>query len=226
MCIKDYYNQIYHFEQDARRPDFRRMENFLSGLKIKPGSRYLDIGCGVGGALAVAKDEGAECYGVDLSLTALTTAQKVMSKQIRLVLCEGEHLPFKEKVFDYISAIGSLEHFKEPRVGLEEIKRVCLPSAHVCLGVPNSYGVLNKLKIYRGSEQPQEMLATLSEWARYIEGSGFKIVSMGSDRGPHILKDKKPHKILARLLLRFTNYLPLSLAYQFIFICEKPDVFS
>ena len=64
--IKDYYNQIYHFEQDARRLDFKRMENFLSGLKIKPGGKYLDVGCGAGLALAVAKAKGAECYGVIL----------------------------------------------------------------------------------------------------------------------------------------------------------------
>lgn len=221
---RDYYNRLYHFKQDARLLDFKRMKNFLSGLKIKPGSRYLDIGCGVGGALAVAKAKGAECYGMDISLTALSTAKGLVSKEIDLVLGEGEYLPFKDEVFDYVSVIGSLEHFRDPKAGLEEIKRVCLPSARVCLAVPNSYGILNKLGIYRGTNQPQEILATLSEWVRYIKESGYKTISIGSDRGPQILKNKKPHKIVERLLLRFTKCLPLSFAYVFIFICEKKSI--
>jgi len=219
--IRDYYNRVYHFEQDARLLDFKRMENFLSGFKIKPGSKYLDVGCGVGLALAVGKIKGAECYGTDLSFTALTMAKKLMSQEVNLVLSEGERLPFKSQKFGYVSVIGSLEHFKNPKAGLEEIRRVCSPGAHVCLVVPNSYGILNKLKLYQGTEQLQEMLATLKEWTKYIERGGFKIIFIESDRGPDIFKDKKPHKILERFLLRFTKCLPLSFAYQFIFICEK-----
>lgn len=218
---RDYYDQIYHFEQDTKQPDFKRIENFLARLEIYSGSRYLDVGCGVGHAMAVAKIKGAECYGTDLSLTALTMAKKLISQEVNLVLSEGERLPFKKQKFDYVSAIGSLEHFRNPKAGLEEIRRVCSPCARICLVVPNSYGIFNKLNIYHGTEQPQEMLATLKEWVKYIEREGFKIIFIESDRGPDIFKDKKPHKILERFLLRFTKCLPLSFAYQFIFICEK-----
>ncbi|GAH42572.1 unnamed protein product, partial [marine sediment metagenome] len=87
--------------------------------------------------------------------------------------------------------------------------------------VPNSYWVLNKLKLYKGTEQPQEMLATMGEWARFIQKHNLDVEEIRKDIGPKILKNKKPIGVLKRLILKFTIALPTLFAYQFIFICRR-----
>lgn len=50
-------------------------ERLLDRADVGPGTRLLDVGCGAGEALAVARERGAEVVGVDPSATANRTVR-------------------------------------------------------------------------------------------------------------------------------------------------------
>jgi ubiquinone/menaquinone biosynthesis C-methylase UbiE len=86
-------------------------------LKLKPGDRMLDLGCGQGQTLVhiLKKLKNGKAYGFDLSENLLAVAEKYLSKYIvngKLELIKGnatEKLPFKDKFFDKIVCHNVLE---------------------------------------------------------------------------------------------------------------------
>ncbi|MFK7793644.1 MAG: class I SAM-dependent methyltransferase [Devosiaceae bacterium] len=88
-------------------------------LRLKPGERMLDIGCGWGGLICHAvQNYGVEAHGVTLSEEQLAFAQ---AKVERLGIADKVTLHLKdyrdmEGAFDKISSVGMYEH-----IGLDNI---------------------------------------------------------------------------------------------------------
>ena len=218
---REFYEQEYHYDEDVEVIDQKRLQRFFKHVDFSRIHIFLDVGCGVGWALRYCFDKTIKCVGFDISEKAIYLSKNILHQRITTLVADGEKLPFKDGTFDLISSLGTIEHFSSPTKGLEEIKRVTKKGGQILLVVPNSYWVLNKVKLYKGTEQPQEMLATLGEWARFIQKYNLDIKDIRKDIGPKILKNKKPIGVLKRLLLKFTITLPVLFAYQFIFICRR-----
>ena len=218
--IRTFYEQHYHYEEDITVIDKRRMSHFFKSVNLKSVHNYLDIGSGVGLALQYCYERGLNCYGFDISERAIRLSRTVIHPDIKMVVADGERLPFKDESFELVSCLGTLEHFLHPIQGLKEIVRVTKKGGQVLIVVPNSYWLLNKLSLYKGTEQPQETLLTLPQWAKFFQPY-LKIKNIDKDIGPKILKNRNIIGIIKRLLLKFTIALPVSFAYQFIFVCIK-----
>lgn len=218
---REFYEKEYHYDEDVTIIDDKRIIHFFKYVKFCEENRFLDIGCGVGWALKYCFNRGMQCFGFDISNRAIELARNILSPHITLLVADGERLPFVDESFDLVSSLGTLEHFSSPAKGLKEIMRITKLGGQVLLVVPNSYWILSKLKIYKGTEQPHEMIATLSEWGRFIQEHNLKVNKISKDLGPKILKNRNPIGILKRLLLKCTLLLPKSFTYQFIFICKK-----
>ena len=66
------------------------IQNFVSKIRLSPGMRVLDIGCGTGGsAFYMAKNFGVEVLGVDLSQNMLDIANdhkiKLFNEKVDLI---------------------------------------------------------------------------------------------------------------------------------------------
>lgn len=218
---REYYEKEYHYDEDLAVIDEKRIARFFRSVRFITGNRVLDIGCGVGWALQYCFQKGLQCVGFDISERAIRLAKSILGDNISALVADGEHLPFASSSFDIVSSLGTIEHFSSPTRGLGEISSISKEGSQILLVVPNSYWLLNKTKFYTGTEQPQEMLATIGQWARLFRRHGLIVQSIGKDIGPRVLKNKHPLGILKRAVLKITIALPVSLAYQFVFVCRK-----
>ena len=87
----------------AGGPDATR--HLLDRLDVGPGTRLLDVGCGIGGGSRMAAMTGAEVTGVDLSPafveTATTLTERVgLAARARFVTTPGEAMPLPDDSFD------------------------------------------------------------------------------------------------------------------------------
>ncbi|MGB7055560.1 MAG: class I SAM-dependent methyltransferase [bacterium] len=218
---REFYERAYHYEEDIIVPDTKRIVRFFKDIHLRKNHKFLDIGCGAGTALSYCAQRGLQCFGFDISARAIKLSRLSKIGNIDTLVADGERLPYQSAFFDMVSSLGSIEHFSSVERGLRETTRVTKKGGHVLLVVPNSFWILNKLQLYKGTEQPQEMLATIGEWARLFSQYGLIVQKVGKDIGPRMLKNRHPLGIIKRTLLKITLALPTVFAYQFIFVCRK-----
>ena len=82
-------------------------------LRLKPGDRLLDVGCGWGGMVRYAARRGVTAIGVTLSTEQTSWAQQAIADEGLGDLAEvryGDYRDITETGFDAVSSIGLLEH--------------------------------------------------------------------------------------------------------------------
>jgi cyclopropane-fatty-acyl-phospholipid synthase len=82
-------------------------------LRLKPGDRLLDVGCGWGGMVRYAAKHGVKTIGVTLSAEQAAWGQKAVAEQGLGDLAEIRHSDYRdvrEGQFDAVSSIGLTEH--------------------------------------------------------------------------------------------------------------------
>ncbi|MFH1753515.1 MAG: class I SAM-dependent methyltransferase [Candidatus Omnitrophota bacterium] len=190
----------------------------LELLRPTPKTRLLDIGCSQGYLLAEADKAGLLTYGVDISQEAVNMARE-NSPNSHIVCDDAHSLQWKDEYFDYITNIGSLEHFKDPDTCLAEMKRVLKWGGKACIMLPNQHyyrHVINKVvwKKDPTSYQSIERFASLAEWREMLD-----------DNGLIVEKVYKYNKFNRNKFLIFVRSLviPVVLSHHFVFICRRDD---
>lgn len=209
---REYYEASYHFDEDVERPNFERLWRAMRPLEPLSGTAFLDLGCGVGWAnrLALTRGAAALAVGLDFSGRALIMAQRA-TPAASWVQGDGTALPFANATFDRVFSFGSVEHFPDIRSGLRELHRALRADGRAAVVVPN---------FWVRTDQPLEFRATRGGWTRLMTDAGFRVTAVGTDSGPSIFKNRKPLRILLRLIVRLVSFVP-PLRYQFVFVLEK-----
>src|SRR5687768_16930425 len=137
---REFYDSQYHYEEDAARPDEKRIWRALRHLQPLRGLALFDLGCGAGWAarMALKNAHAARVAGLDFSITGLKHARQ-HTPQILWIQGDGTALPLADESFDRLFCNGALEHFPDIRRGIGEIVRVLKPGARAVAIVPNFY---------------------------------------------------------------------------------------
>jgi SAM-dependent methyltransferase len=112
-----------------------------------PGRRVLDLGCR-DGALTHAYASGNETVGVDADREALAAAEKLGIETRWADL--DEPLPFEGESFDVVVAGELLEHLRDPRRVVADVRRVLRPGGTFVASVPNAYRLKNRVRFALG----------------------------------------------------------------------------
>lgn len=226
--VRSWYNRRYaSLGLDSMRP-FEAYPPILDLLEARPGATLLDVSCGSGFLLRAARERGLSAYGVDLSDAAVQLVHQT-SPQIPVAVCAGEDLCIRDASCDYVTCLGSLEHFLDVGRGLREMLRVAKPGAQFCIMVPNRDFAGWKLLGHQGTAQQDinERLLSLDEWRRTFEKHGLSVRRVVSDRWHAVKWRSSPrrrspwHAAKGALLEAAWSLLPLSWEYQFIFLLER-----
>ncbi|WP_037372070.1 SAM-dependent methyltransferase [Salipiger mucosus] len=115
------YSCAYFADRDAtlEQAQSAKKAHIARKLRIEPGQRVLDIGCGWGGmALTLARDFGAQVIGVTLSENQLATARRRAEEAGLADKCEFRLMDYRllEERFDRIVSVGMLEHVGYPHL--------------------------------------------------------------------------------------------------------------
>jgi ubiquinone/menaquinone biosynthesis C-methylase UbiE len=106
------------------------------GTELAPGTRLLEVGCGVGAVLAVLGQEypGLRLFGVDIEPQQLGFARRHLAGagvEATLAQADALALPFDDGSFDHVWMMWFLEHLADPVAALREARRVLVPSGAV-----------------------------------------------------------------------------------------------
>lgn len=89
--------------------------------------RVLDLGCGSGDYLDVLAGRPVAYSGIDFSANMIQSAREradALGIKADLRIGDVENLPYSDKTFDLVLAIGLIEYFDHPDALLREIRRV------------------------------------------------------------------------------------------------------
>lgn len=179
---KDYYKIYEKIAQDQEKFFRNRFETVLKGI---PTGKVLDVGCGTGGFLKVAKDLGWDVYGVEVS----SLAAHASIDKLGIGITEGtvEEANYPNEYFDLVNMSHVLEHMPNPLKTLKEIKRITKPPGYLLIEVPNekNFKIRNfllNLFLHSGTGEkfaPRNYhlyLFTKDTLASLIDKSGFKLL--------------------------------------------------
>jgi len=180
--LEQYYGPEY-FQQNADKflrfplpPEVAlRFGRYVKALKgVCPAGRVLDVGCGTGRFLWVAREAGYEVQGVELAAYAAELGRE----RLGLPIATGRLEAFEaSRPFDAITMWDFLEHTSDPLAILQAAHARLVDGGHLCLTVPHvgSWWARLSGKRWVGFDKASEHLFyfTRTSLRRLLERAGF-----------------------------------------------------
>ena len=181
--------------EDLDQAQQAKLRHLCRKLRLKPGDRLLDVGCGWGGlSRFAAREYGAEVFGITLSQEQLKlgrerVAAEGLEGQVTLELMDYRDLP-RDEQFDKIVSVGMFEHVGHANLPLycQQLSALVRPgglvmnhgitSRHID-GRPVSHGAGEFIDRY---VFPHGELPHLVQIGSCISESGLEIVDVESLR--------------------------------------------
>ena len=117
----------------------------LERLRVRPGDRVLDAGCGEGRHCFGVLERGARVVGLDLDLGALRLPSRRLRRRAGELGSLGEmiqgntfSLPFRDASFDRVICSEVMEHVHDYRGAARELARVTRPGGLVAVTIPTA----------------------------------------------------------------------------------------
>ena len=98
-------------------------EYVLDFLKLSPGLKLLDVGCGSGYFCQLASGSGADITGMDGTGPFIEVAKK-RAPSVKFLTGEMEELPFGDESFDVVTGFNSFQYAANVKNALTEARRV------------------------------------------------------------------------------------------------------
>jgi len=154
----------------------RRLKPLL-GLKVEyiPGGRILDVGCGNGLNVWLYQQAGWEAVGVEPADSAASIAR---SMGLRVYTGTLDQVRFSSSSLDVVTMYQVLEHVPNPRMVLDECRRILRPGGRLLISVANIE--CYDLHLFGSTWFPLEVPRHLCHFSvqtlsRLLQESGFRV---------------------------------------------------
>lgn len=161
-------------------PYFRKKLTRAGQLLGKKG-KLLDIGCALGLFLEIAKADGWDVLGLDISSYAV---KEVRKRGIKAVNCDLFNAKLKKNSFDLVTIFQTIEHDSNPVRLLREIKRILKPGGVLIITTPNAKGLPSQLlgKRWHGWRRRSHLFwLDKNNLKLALDTVGLKIIEIGKD---------------------------------------------
>jgi len=141
--LKKYYTELadHRYLLKYKHQTIQRGKKILEMVgRLKRGGDLLDVGCGYGFFLNLAREKGWRTHGLELSPGALKYARETY----KLDLLEGDiaEASLKPKQFDFITLQHVLEHISEPILILKKLAKALKDDGILVVVVPNASSLM------------------------------------------------------------------------------------
>ncbi len=155
--------------------------HLLERLGPDTGSRWLDVGSGIGGPSRMAATYGAQVTGIDLSpefvatATALTT-RVGLAERASFEATAGESMPFDDASFNGAFMVHVGMNIPDKQAVFAEVRRVLEPGA--------PFGVFEQMRIAEGDltyplpwavDERSSFVEDVAAYTAALEGAGFSV---------------------------------------------------
>lgn len=158
--------------------ELRRIQRLaLDRLRVVPGQRILDLGCGPGDGAVVLAQREAVAIGLDYSQGMLDTARKEPKLAGRLTRGDAGRLPFRSGAFDKIVCTNSFHHYPDHRAALREMRRVLRPGGLLVLVDPRQDNLFGRMAIELFEQRvfglKEVRVFSVATWHELLKDAGF-----------------------------------------------------
>ena len=117
----------------------------LEQVKLPPGAKVLDVGCGTGAMLRRMADTcQINGYGIDMSEKMLEEAKRKCPEMI-IQYSRCEQTPFDDSTFDILTACLAYHHFSDRQGFAKEAARILKPGGSLYIADPNFPFIIRKV---------------------------------------------------------------------------------
>jgi len=152
--LENNYGILSFLRKIFKKYDIHRVAVAVSLLE--KGNNLLDIGCGEGSLLLMAKNKYTNLYGVDIDAYRLEVArknfkkEKIENKVILKVEDINKGLGFENNFFDAVTIIATLPFIYDPFFVIQEINRVLKDEGILVVQVSNIAYIKHRMKLLFG----------------------------------------------------------------------------
>jgi SAM-dependent methyltransferase len=146
--IQKHYSEVDPSRQVAYSRE-KLYERFLSKIERTKGkySRLLDVGCGIGYFLFLARKYGYDASGLEL-IPELVEAG-IQNYGLAIRCADFEEANFSENYFDVITLWNVFDELPDPLGSIYKIKKILKPGALLFMRMPNATFHLFAFKVQR-----------------------------------------------------------------------------
>ena len=131
-------------------------------------------------------EQGARPWGIDIAFDTVEKAKQVLrDHRPAFAMSDVRALPFPSNTFDLIYSMGTIEHFPDFRVAVDELFRVLRPGGTAIIGVPNKLDpflrplMVHIMNAFGWYHYGMEKSFTPRALRTLLESAGFKVVGLG-----------------------------------------------
>jgi 2-polyprenyl-3-methyl-5-hydroxy-6-metoxy-1,4-benzoquinol methylase len=191
--LEDHYQEEYYREwiQNQAAPRlslWKKRVRTIAGYKTK--GRLLDVGCGIGTFLDVAKKVGWDVSGTEVSGYAVRYIKETYGIDIKKGLFEQMNFP--ENNFDVITFWHSLEHVADPAASLMRAHRLLKQDGLLVIACPNVNNYImyclyrlvkgRRLQLFSPNAKEQHLFHFSEATIKHLVGKcGFRTIAFVPD---------------------------------------------
>lgn len=193
-----YYNNFYsaydpmHGSQheDEKEIEIAKRDGYFRHIPLPTGKRLLDVGCGAGRFIRIAKKLGAIEQGVEPSAYAADVASRQGLRVFNGTLEDYAKQAPAGTHFDVITANHVVEHVPRPVETLQVMRQLLAPGGYIWIAVPNAaYSLCRALKgRWHSSDLPFHLMqftpASIAETGRR---AGLEVRAQRTESIPSIV---------------------------------------
>jgi len=166
-------------------------------------ARILEIGCGTANYSRALTAGGKACIGIDPSPGMLKAAN---DGAVPLALAGAEHLPFADRMFDFVFSVDVAHHLKDVRACFAEAWRVLKKGGLICTATDSEENIRCRRPLTEfwpaSAAIDLKRYPSISSLRREMAAAGFDNIAEHRVQEEHRVTDLTPYREKAYSCLR------------------------